>query len=92
MTNFFVSYDLNGSTPTHAQMDKHLKAVAGVYGRVLETVWYLTYRGSASQLRVYLERVLSLNDRVLVMQVDALSWRNLLISDASLKRSLDANW
>lgn len=92
MANFFISYDLNGKIPTHAQMDKHLKAVAGVYGRVLETVWYLTYQGSASQLRLHLEKMLSLNDRVLVMQVDAVSWRNLLIGDAPLKRSLDANW
>lgn len=92
MANFFVSYDLNGRTPTHAQMGKHLSAVAGAYGRVLETVWYVTYPGTVSQLRLYLERVLSLNDRVLVMQVEAASWRNLLINDASLKRSLDANW
>lgn len=41
MANYIVSYDLNGSTPTHKQMDAHIAKKAGwTRGRVLETVWY----------------------------------------------------
>jgi len=92
MANFFVSYDLNGPHPTHAQMDKHLQAVAGVYGRVLETVWYLSYGGTRQQLLAYVDKILSPNDRVLVVEAQGATWRNLLINDASLKSSMEANW
>ena len=43
MSNFIVTYDLNGPRPTHAQIDSHLLALGQdfVRGRILESVWYV---------------------------------------------------
>ncbi len=44
MPAYFISYDLNGSTPTHAQMDKHLEQKYKLRQRILETVWFVCSR------------------------------------------------
>lgn len=86
MANYIVSYDLNGPTPTHAEMDKHISQVAGHYGRVLETVWYV---GSSAltcvQLRDYLAQKLRDEDQLLVVECLEAAWQNLLINDESFR-------
>jgi hypothetical protein len=91
MANFVVSYDLNGPVPTHKEMDQHLFAVAGHYGRLLETVWYVSYEGSARQLREYVDQLLGSEDRVLVVEVLAASWRNILVPGDQLIATLEVH-
>lgn len=88
MANYFVSYDLNGPRPTHAQMDEHIRAVSGKFGRVLETVWYIGVHGhTAASLRDYLGSILGSEDRLLVAECLEASWSNLLLNSPSLKEA-----
>lgn len=85
MANYIVSYDLNGSTPTHHEMDAHIAQKTGwSRGRVLETVWYIGARDSKSDVFDHINSILSANDRLLVVTCSDASWRKLLISDDSL--------
>lgn len=88
MANYLVSYDLNGSTPTHAQMDAHIAARTDwSRGRVLETVWYIGANYDAEAVYDYFNRVLSDNDRLLVVQATFATFRNLLVTGPSLQSS-----
>lgn len=84
MANYFVSYDLNGLTPTHAQMDAHLKSLGPCVHRVLETVWYVKYAGTMDQLYNYTNSILSNNDRVLIIHANNATMRNLLTDSESI--------
>ena len=84
MANYIVSYDLNGSTPTHKQMDDHLAKLGVSRGRILETVWYVAYAGTTTQLYDHVNSILSSNDRLIVVRATDAVFRNLSISDQSL--------
>ena len=85
MANYFVSYDLNGKNPTHAEMDKHLKKLGKCVLRVLETVWYVRTTKTQSELFDYAGSILTQNDRLLVVSASNCEWHNLLVSDAELQ-------
>lgn len=87
MANYIVSYDLNGPTPSHKQVDDLFASLGATRGRVLETVWYVGWDGSADALHQKVDALLSDNDRLLVVQADYMVWRNLLITDDSLQES-----
>lgn len=84
MANFIVTYDLNGPTPTHAQMDAHLSKLSGRHGRVLETVWYVGCWQTEGQLRDHVQSILSQNDQLLVVRATEAAWFQLLVTNASL--------
>lgn len=85
MANYIVSYDLNGSTPTHREMDAHIAKKAGwSRGRVLETVWYISTNDTRSAVYAHFNSILSANDRLLVVTCSGATWRNLLIPTDSL--------
>lgn len=84
MANFIISYDLNGPSPTHAEVDKHIHNVAEGWGRVLETVWWVRYSGSASDLYNSLNTILRSEDRLLVCECENAAFRNLLVDDDEL--------
>lgn len=84
MANFFVSYDLNGSTPSHKQVDEHLAALGAARGRVLETVWYVGWSGSCRALFDHVNSIMSNNDRLMVWEASNVVWRNTLTTDDSL--------
>lgn len=84
MSNYIVSYDLNGSTPTHKQMDDHLETLGASRGRILETVWYVAYSGTTQQLYSHVNSILSSNDRLIVIEAKGAVFRDLLIKDDSL--------
>ena len=88
MPHFLVSYDLNGSQPTHSQVDDHLSRLSGQRGRVLETVWYVQTTGTPAGLRDYMDRLLTHNDQVVVVEIVDAAWRNLLVGDNALKNAL----
>ncbi len=87
MANYIVSYDLNGSTPTHKQMDDHLATLGVSRGRILETVWYVAYSGSTDQLFEHVNKILSGNDRLIVIAANNAVFRNLLIKNQSLSEA-----
>lgn len=87
MANCIVSYDLNGSTPTHAQVDQLLERLATKRGRVLETVWWMNYPGTAKQLYNQVNAILRAEDRLLVCECNSAAWRNLLVNSEELESS-----
>lgn len=92
MANYIVSYDLNGSTPTHAQMDKHIAQKAGwARGRILETVWYIGTADSEAAVYAHIDAILSKNDRLIVVTAASASFRNLLITSDSLIKTWTKN-
>lgn len=91
MANYIVSYDLNGSVPTHKEMDKHMSAAGWSRGRILETVWYVGTSQTLDQVYKHVNAVLSKNDQLIVILAEDASFRNLLISDSSLAASWDEN-
>lgn len=91
MANFVVSYDLNGPKPSHKEMDDHIAKVSSVRGRILETVWYIAYSGTAAQLRNHLQTILGNEDLLFVAQATSAAWTKLLVSDESLLNAWNAN-
>jgi hypothetical protein len=87
MNRYFLTYDLNGPRPTHAEMDKHIGRVATEYARVLETVWYFTSPFDLEQVYHRLNEALSLNDRILVVEAKNAFFRNLLVRNEALQQS-----
>ncbi|PUB14171.1 hypothetical protein [Yoonia sediminilitoris] len=90
MASFLISYDLNGPNPSHKQMDDLIPKIAATYGRVLETVWWVEYSGTAMQLRDRLRTTLRKEDSLMVCECKVAAWHNLLINDAALKKAIEA--
>lgn len=84
MANYIVSYDLNGSTPTHHQMDQHLEKAGYTRGRILETVWYVKTTEDLATLFRYVNQILSVNDRLIVVHALNAHLRNLLVENNAL--------
>lgn len=84
MANYFVSYDLNGKVPTHAQMDAHLKKGGYGRGRILETVWFVKANADLDTVFNYVNSILSPNDRLIVILAENAMFRNLLIPNKIL--------
>jgi hypothetical protein len=84
MANYIVSYDLNGPTPIHKQMDEHLSKLGKRTARVLETVWWVEFYGTTVELRDYVAHILSNDDRILVCKCSDAAWKNLLVDGQSL--------
>lgn len=91
MSNFVLSYDLNGSNPSHKQVDEALGALGAARGRLLETVWYVGFPGSSNTLFDAVNALLSPNDQLLVVEAKGMVWRNLLVGDASLHEAWNNN-
>jgi hypothetical protein len=91
MTNFVVSYDLNGPRPSHHEMDQHLEKLGAIHARVLETVWYVRSENeTAVTLRDHIGQILGPEDQLLVVRCSTAAWRNLLVTSASLKAAWEA--
>lgn len=85
MANFILTYDLNGPNPSHKQMDDFLGKLGATRGRVLETVWWVDYSGTAKQLRDRVQTILGREDVLLVCECSSAAWANLLVDSNSLK-------
>jgi hypothetical protein len=84
MANFVLTYDLNGPRPSHKEMDDFLKALTVNRGRILETVWWVDYPGTAAQLRDRVKTILGKEDLLLVIEAKSAAWTKLLVTDAAL--------
>jgi hypothetical protein len=89
MANFVVTYDLNGPYPSHKQMDDHLQKIAIRYGRILETVWWVEYAGTAEQLRNQISTILGQEDLLLVVEAVNAAWTKLLIPNSTFKQAFE---
>lgn len=85
MANFIVTYDLNGPRPSHKEIDQLLTKLGAKRGRVLETVWWVDYQGTAADLRDRLKTILGKEDLLLVIEGKSAAWTKLLVDDDSLK-------
>ncbi|MGR9311371.1 hypothetical protein ACU8MX_18315 [Rhizobium leguminosarum] len=85
MANYLFSYDLNGPKPSHHEMDQFLEKLAANRGRVLETVWWVDFSGTAAQLRDRVKTILGDEDLLLVIEAKNAAWTKLLVTDDSLK-------
>lgn len=84
MANFIITYDLNGPNPSHKQMDDHLQKLTASRGRILETVWWVSFSGTAAELRDRVKTILGKEDLLMVIEAKSAAWTKLLVSDASL--------
>lgn len=84
MTNFVLTYDLNGSVPSHSWVDAVLGKIGATRARILETVWYVGWAGGPADLFNAVNSVLSLNDRLIVVEAGEAVFRNLLVEDQAV--------
>ncbi len=89
MANFIVTYDLNGPNPSHKQMDDHLAKLTAKRGRVLETVWWVDYPGTAVALRDQVKTILGREDLLLVIEAKSAAWTKLLVDSPAFKSSFE---
>ncbi len=87
MANFIITYDLNGPSPSHKEMDEFLSKLVANRGRVLETVWWVDYPGTTAQLRDRLKTILGKEDLLLVVEAKSAAWTTLLVDERSLKEA-----
>ena len=92
MANFILSYDLNGPRPSHEEMDKHLSALGAAFvkARILETVWYVAGPTDCVALREYVQRILSPNDQLLIVEAIGAAWSNLLVDDSAFQQAFNS--
>lgn len=81
MANFVITYDLNGPKPSHKEMDDHLRKLTANRGRILETVWWVDYPGTAAQLRDQVKTILGREDLLLVIEATSAAWTKLLVDN-----------
>lgn len=89
MANFVITYDLNGPFPSHKQMDEHLARLTAKRGRVLETVWWVEYHGTAVQLRDQVASILGKEDLLLVIEAASAAWTKLLVPGDAFKQAFE---
>ena len=87
MANYIVTYDLNGPRPSHKEMDDHLKKLAANRGRVLETVWWVDYPGTAAELRDQVKTILGSEDLLMVIEGKSAAWTKLLVDSTALREA-----
>lgn len=87
MANFIITYDLNGPRPSHQEMDQHLAKLAPNFGRVLETVWWVSYSGTAVDLRDRVRTILGKEDLLLVIDCKGAAWTKLLVDSEKLRQA-----
>jgi len=91
LANFIVSYDLNGPNPSHQQVDECLEQLGATRARILETVWYVGWAGSRSDLFEAVNSLLSANDQLIVVQAVDATFRNLLVDKQALVEAWNTN-
>jgi hypothetical protein len=74
MANFIVLCDLTGPYPSAQELEVHLSRVAALRGRILGTVWWVEYSGTAEQLCRRASKSLGSDDLMVVVEAKALAW------------------
>ncbi|MER9865895.1 hypothetical protein NKJ35_01625 [Mesorhizobium sp. M0136] len=87
MANFVITYDVNGPRPSHKEMDDFLKALVANRGRILETVWWVDYRGTAAELRDRVKTILGPEDLLMVIEAKSAAWTKFLVDGNALVKA-----
>jgi hypothetical protein len=85
MANFIVTYDLNGPRPSHKEIDDLLAKLGARRGRLLESVWWVDYPGTAAGLRDQVKTILGSEDLLLVIEGKSAAWTKLLVDSGQFK-------
>jgi hypothetical protein len=91
VANYIVSYDLNGPTPTHHEMDEHMGDAGWTRGRILETVWYVGTDQTETEVYQHINTILSEDDQLIVVCASSATFRDLLIDAESLEAAWEEN-
>jgi hypothetical protein len=65
-------------------MDEFLEKLTANRGRVLETVWWVDFPGTAPELRDRVKTILGSEDLLLVIETKSAAWTKLLVDGAAL--------
>jgi hypothetical protein len=74
MANFIVMCDLTGPYPSAREVETHLSRVAALRGRILATVWWVEYPGTAEKLCRRVGRALGAEDLMVVVEAKSVAW------------------
>jgi hypothetical protein len=74
MANYIVMCHLTGPYPSPQEMETHLSRYAAMRGRVLQTVWWVDYPGSAEQLCGRAKTILNRDDLLVVVEAKTAAW------------------
>lgn len=85
MAVYIITYDLNGKTPNHTEMDEHIAKQSWRSGRILETVWLVETDFPIERVYDIISIILSDNDSIFVGNMNSFKSENLLISDEDIK-------
>lgn len=86
MGNFFISCDLiQGEEEIRARMDEHIARLGPCAFRVLENVWHVRSAGTLQALYGYVNKVLPMDDRIIVIEAEDCMFRGLLVSKEHMK-------
>jgi hypothetical protein len=64
-------------------MDDHLAKLTANRGRILETVWWVDYPGTAAELRDQVRTILGPEDLLLVIEGKSAAWTKTLLDSAA---------
>ena len=73
MANFIVMCD-RGPSPSLQEMETHLSRYASMRGRLLVSVWWVEYPGSAEQLCKRVKTILGGDDLLVVVEARSVAW------------------
>jgi hypothetical protein len=74
MANYIVLVDLAGPYPSLQEVETHVARYARMRGRLLATVWWVDYPGSAEQLCKRAKSILGTDDLLVVVEARSLAW------------------
>ena len=74
MANYIVMCDLTGPYPSLQQMETHLSRYAAMRGRVLGTVWWVDYAGTANSYCKRAKSILGGDDLLVVIEAKSVAW------------------
>ena len=74
MANFIVMCDLTGPSPSLHEVETHLTRYASMRGRLLVSVWWVEYPGSADQLCKRVKTILGGDDLLVVVEARSVAW------------------
>ena len=87
LVNYIVAYDLASPGLSHDDVDSLLAEIGESRGQVLESVWWVDFKGTQAELRDHILKVFGSYDSVLIVQCSKAAWTNLLVDGRAFKEA-----
>ena len=84
MPNFVVMCDIKGPSPSRSELDHYFERLGVAQSRVLDSVWYVAFPGTAGELLDYVRPLLGREDMLLVVDGAEAAWTRLLVNGESM--------